>query len=174
MIARVIRPLTASCALLLVACAAPPAPPAEPPAAAPSLAVPPAPTLRGRAPSRAQKPPPIPVRALNVAADCRFRDETGYNGALKLAIEDARVRSFEASVNIPRRGTCRFDLKGFRQTRELPAVELSQPGGECVVRVWEQGDRVTVAFTQCRKMCSGEAWDYLWPILADRRDGSCA
>ena len=71
-------------------------------------------------------------------------------------------------------GACRFDLKDFRQTKELPAVELSQARGRCIVRVWEQGERVTVAFQQCEKMCSGNSYSYLWPILNDRRKGSCA
>ena len=121
-----------------------------------------------------KKPGPIPTRALNAQAECSFRDESGYNGAMKLAVVEARVNSFEANVNIPQRGTCRFDLRDFRQTRELPNVELSHRQDRCIVRVWEQGERVTVAFQQCQKMCSGDAWEYLWPILTDRRNGSCA
>ena len=84
------------------------------------------------------------------------------------------MRSFAAKVNIPKRGSCRFDLKDFRQTKSLPAIELSQNKGRCIVRVWEQGERVTVAFQQCEKMCSGNAHSYLWPILNDRNKGSCA
>ncbi len=157
--------------LLLGACATPekaPPPtvetlsPAAPAIAAP-IAVP-----------KSPKPGPIPVRPLNVKTECKFRDETGYNGALKLDVAGAQVHAFEAKVNIPKRGACRFDLKDFRQTRELPTVELSQTKGNCIVRVWEQGERVTVAFQQCEKMCSGSSYPYLWPILNDRRDGSCA
>jgi hypothetical protein len=156
-------------ALLLGACAAPekapPATEAQPPATV------------AKAPPAAAKPArpgPIPVRPLNVKTECNFRDETGYNGALKLSVAEAKVHAFEAKVNIPRRGACHFDLKDFRQTKELPAIELSQPKGRCIVRVWEQGERVTVAFQQCEKMCSGNSFSYLWPILNDRRKGSCA
>jgi hypothetical protein len=124
--------------------------------------------------ARTKKPGPIPTRALNLKTECRFRDETGYNGALKLNVAEAKVQAFEAKVNIPKRGACRFDLKDFRQTKELPAIELSQTKGRCIVRVWEQGERVTVAFQQCEKMCSGNSYSYLWPILNDRRKGSCA
>ncbi len=123
---------------------------------------------------RAKTPGPIPTRALNVFAECRFRDETGYSGNLRLSVQEARVQAFEAAVNVPGRGVCRFDLKNFNQTRELPNVELSHRRDPCIVRVWEQGERVTIAFQQCKKMCSGSAWDHLWPILNDRRDGSCA
>ena len=106
--------------------------------------------------------------------ECRFRDETGYNGNLRLSVQEAKVQRLEAVVNVPGRGTCRFELKNFRQTRDLPNVELSHLREPCMVRIWEQGERVTVAFQQCQKLCTGAAWDHLWPILTDRRDGSCA
>lgn len=155
--------------LLLGACAAPEKTP--PVAEAP----PPAPVAKAPPPvAKPARPGPIPVRPLNVKTECSFRDETGYNGALKLEVAEAKVHSFEAKVNIPKRGACRFDLKDFKQTRELPAIELSQTKGRCIVRVWEQGERVTVAFQQCEKMCSGNSYSYLWPILNDRQKGSCA
>ena len=143
------------------------------PVATPEPAVKPPPAVVRTEP-RPKKPGPIPVRPLNVKAECAFRDETGYNGAMRLAIDEARVQSFEAKVTIPRHGACRFDLKDFRQTREMPSVELAHLRDRCIVRVWEQGERVTVAFQQCQRMCSGNAHDYLWPILTDTRDGSCA
>lgn len=123
---------------------------------------------------KAGKPGPIATRALNVRTDCKFQDETGYNGTMTLTVEQARVQTFAANVNIPRRGNCKFDLKNFRQTRELPNVMLNHLRDRCIVHVWEQGERVTVAFQQCQKMCSGNAWEGLWPILTDTRDGSCA
>lgn len=163
--------------LLIGACAShDPAPQAIPPAApapAPAEIKAPPVVTAPRLP-KAAKPGPIPTRPLNVKADCIFRDETGYGGTMKLAIEQARVQSFQASISIPRRGTCQFDLKNFRQTREMPNVILNHLSDRCIVRVWEQGARVTVAFLQCQKMCSGDAWESLWPILIDTRDGSCA
>lgn len=159
-------------ALLLGACASAPETP-EP--VVPSGSTPkPAPVARTRPAPKTVKPAPIPTRPITVRTDCAFRDETGYNGAMKLAIDQARVQAFDAWVSIPRSGTCRFDLRNFTQTRELPTVELKHRSDRCVVRVWEQGERVTVAFNECQKMCSGDAWEQLWPILNDRRDGSCA
>lgn len=117
---------------------------------------------------------PIPVRALNVRADCSYRDETGTSGTLRLDVAAAHVRAFEARVNYPQHGICHFVLKDFRQTKEMPAIELTQTGGGCIVRMWEQGSRVTVAFQQCEKMCSGSAYDQLLPMIYDRRDGTCA
>ena len=162
-------PLLLIATLFLGACAAPEK--AAPPAAE---APPPAPAVVAKPAPKPAKPGPIPVRPLNVKTDCSFRDETGYHGALKLDVAEAKVNAFEARVNIPRRGACRFALKDFRQTKELPAIELSEAKGGCIVRVWEQGERVTVAFQKCEKMCSGNSYSYLWPILNDRQKGSCA
>lgn len=141
-----------------------PAPAADTPETAPVAA-------RAQSPA---KPGPIPIRPIDVRTECRFRDETGYGGALKLEVAQARVSRFEARVTIPKRGSCAFDLKDFRQTKELPAIELSHAKTHCIVRVWEQGERITVAFQQCEKQCSGNAYRYLWPILNDRRQGACA
>lgn len=164
-------------ALLTVACvgpepAPPPAPPLPPPT--PQADVKQTPVAPVAALTRKKKPGPIPTRPINVKADCSFRDESGYSGRMKLAVEQARVQSFQATVTVPQRGSCRFDLKNFRQTRELPTVQLTHLRDPCIVRVWEQGERITVAFQQCQKMCSGKAWEGLWPILTDTRDGSCA
>ena len=120
-----------------------------------------------------KRPGPIPVRPLTVAAECSFRDEVGYGGSLKLAVQEAQVQDFDAAVHIPKRGMCRFALKDFQQTRSLPNVELIHRSNGCIVRMWEQGERVTVAFQQCEHMCTAGAYPYLWPILADRQDGSC-
>jgi hypothetical protein len=117
---------------------------------------------------------PIPVRPLNVKTDCSYRDETGTSGTLKLDVATARVRAFEARINYPQHGICHFGLKDFRQTKEMPAIELTQLNGSCIVRMWEQGTRVTVAFQQCEKVCSGSAYDQLLPMIYDRRDGTCA
>jgi hypothetical protein len=116
---------------------------------------------------------PIPTRALNVAADCAFKDETGYRGVMKLRVAAAQVRTFEARVDIPGRGACRFDLRDFRQTASMPNVALSAQRSRCIVRMWEQGRRVTVAFNNCQDRCSGKAYLYLWPIMADAQTGRC-
>ena len=146
------------------------APPEEPvaPAAKPRIESQPLKHLAHR------KLEPIPDRPLNVRTKCSFRDPTGYRGRLDLQVEDADVRRFHAEVDIPQRGACRFDLKDFQQAEKSP-VALTQAGeGECQVRVWEQPGRVTVAFRDCRAQCSGESFDYLWPILVDARTGKCS
>ena len=119
----------------------------------------------------AQKPAPIATRPLNVSSDCSFRDPTGYRGEMKLKVADAAVHAFDARVDVPERGSCRFALSDFRQTETLPNVVLRARGSACTVRMWEQGKRVTVAFNDCADRCSGGAYPYLWPILANRSGG---
>ncbi len=151
----------------LVACG--PLEPAPAPPRQPFPWPPPRPTPAPK-PSR---PSAIPTRPLNIAADCSFRDETGYRGAMKLSVANSEVRQFEASLDMPRRGACRFALKDFRQSATFPGVTLNAARSKCVVRMWEQGRRVSIAFMNCESMCSGVAHSYLWPILADARDGTC-
>ncbi len=116
---------------------------------------------------------PLPVRALNVRSDCSFTDETGYNGEMKLRVVSGLVQEFNARVSHPKHGSCRFALDEFRQVKDLPIVELKGERSRCTVRMWEQGRQVAVAFSACNSNCSGDAVNYLWPILADAYNGTC-
>ena len=111
---------------------------------------------------------PIPTRPLNVAGNCAFRDPTGYRGNIQLQVKEAEVKRFTAKVDVPKKGSCQFALKDFRQVETLPQVRLAAADG-CSVRMGEQDKKVTVAFNGCQAQCSGEAVDYLWPIQLERR-----
>jgi hypothetical protein len=39
--------------------------------------------------------------------------------------------------------------------------------------MWEQGDRVTVTANDCAEKCTRGAFEYVWPILFDKRTGGC-
>ncbi len=161
--------------LLLGACATPePAPaPAEP---APVVSEPP--------PERIKSQPlkhlvgrllkPIPDKALEVRAKCSFRDVQGGRGSMDLHVINAEVKRFSADVSIPKQGICHFDMKSFQQTAKMPNVVLTDIESGCVVRMWEQEKGVTVAFNACQKMCGGDAFSYLWPILVDAKSGRCS
>jgi hypothetical protein len=117
---------------------------------------------------------PMPDRAINIKTSCKFRDQTGYRGHLDLQVRDDEVRRFSAEVDIPKRGSCHFDLKNFRQASGRPVALQTASDDACVVRVWEQQNRVTVAFRDCQAQCSGDSFDYLWPILVDAPTGKCS
>lgn len=120
------------------------------------------------------RPGAQPVRAINASVQCAFADEVGTRGHLDLQVEEADVKHFLAQVTMPKRGVCNFDLRDFHQTGRLPAVVLASSKDACSVRMWEQGSQITVAFSNCEAHCSGDAFTYLWPILADRPSGTCS
>ncbi len=116
---------------------------------------------------------PIPDKELNVRTKCSFKDVQGGPGSMDLQVVKAEVKRFVAEINIPKQGSCRFDMKHFEQTARMPNVVLRDKGSTCTVRMWEQEKGVTVAFNGCQAKCSGDAFSYLWPILVDTRSGRC-
>jgi hypothetical protein len=145
---------------------------------APSPPVPPTVQATPPAPSapkaRTGAMAPIPARPLSVRSECTARDATGYTESIKLAVDQGRVGLLEAKIEIPRRGSCRFHLSDFRQTRTEPHVELrSSSGTMCTVQMWQQSGRFTVAFSECQEKCTRGAFDYVWPMHVKIADGSC-
>lgn len=165
-----LRAAALAAALLLGACATPPE--RKPGAATPS----PAQSAAEAAPERALQRgrlKPMPVRPLSIKTDCRFKDEVGYGGSAVLDISYSEVRAFAARVDVPKHGSCQFDLADFKQVLKEPHVELQGRDG-CTVRMWEQGEQVTVAFSECAKRCTRGTFEYVWPILVDRSSGQCS
>ena len=122
--------------------------------------------------SRGMKPQPI--RPLNVASNCSHKDEIGTQTSLELLVKEAEVMTFDAQVSIRGRGVCRFNLNDFDQVETMPQALLrhkKQSG--CLVRMWEEGPKVTIAFNSCPKSCEGNAFSYLWPILVEADSGRC-
>lgn len=161
-------------ALTLLAACAPmkpqaPAEPGKPAADVPPLAAPAA--ARTPPPVRSTKPLPIPARALQAKADCRYRDDIGTEGKLVLDVKDSKIERFASDIDMGRRGRCSFDLAAFTQTRFDHTPTLV--AGACTVSLWEQKDEVTVSYRNCAAHCTPGAHDYLWPTLVSRKTGSC-
>jgi hypothetical protein len=71
-------------------------------------------------------------------------------------------------------GACRFNLRDFEQVEKMPQALLRhrlETG--CTVRMWEQGNKVTIAFDNCQKSCEGDAFSYLWPLIVEGKSGRC-
>lgn len=117
---------------------------------------------------------PQPTRPLNVKSRCSHTDEIGTQTRLDLLVKNAEVKTFVAQVTMKAHGACRFDLKDFEQVEKLPQPLLRHKlAGDCTVRMWEQEHHVTIAFNGCPSVCEGKAFDYLWPIIVDARNGRC-
>jgi hypothetical protein len=128
--------LGAAC-LLVAGCAGlekPAAPASQPapivvapaPAPAPQSAPAPAPSATAEASpaygSSKTKRGPLPVRALNVRSDCSFKDETGYNGAMKLRVVSGLVQEFNATVNHARSTAVAASIStGSSQVKDMPS-----------------------------------------------------
>ncbi|WP_265945603.1 hypothetical protein [Dechloromonas sp. A34] len=117
---------------------------------------------------------PQPTRPLNVKSRCSHRDAIGTTTKLDLLVKEAVVKTFDAQVTMKGYGTCRFNLNDFEQAEKLPQALLKHKRDSgCLVRMWEQGPKVTVAFNSCAKSCEGKAFDYLWPIVVEAKSGRC-
>ena len=150
----------------------PAAEPVEPGATQPPAASQPSLAARSAALAHAR----APARPLSLRANCSGRDPNGYAERIALNVSNGLVDYLDASVEVPRAGSCSFRLAQFRQTKRTPFVELLalREGSRCAVRIWTQGDRVTVAPTDCQEMCvSPGAFESVWPIALSARTGSC-
>jgi hypothetical protein len=117
---------------------------------------------------------PQPTRPLNVSSHCSHKDEIGTLTRLDLLVKEAEVRAFDAQVEVKGRGVCRFALNEFEQVETMPQALLRhKKHASCLVRMWEEGPKVTIAFNSCPKSCQGDAFSYLWPILVEAESGRC-
>ncbi|MCL2635867.1 MAG: hypothetical protein FWD50_04455 [Betaproteobacteria bacterium] len=117
---------------------------------------------------------PQPTRPLNVRSRCSHTDEIGTRIHLDLLVRNAEVQTFAAQVTMQEHGSCRFNLGDFEQVEKMPQPLLRHKlAGDCTVRMWEQGSHVTIAFSACPSACEGKAFDYLWPVVVDARNGRC-
>ncbi|MBS1142664.1 MAG: hypothetical protein H6R14_70 [Proteobacteria bacterium] len=117
---------------------------------------------------------PQPTRPLNVRSRCTHKDAIGTQTRLDLLVKEAQVKTFSAEVSMKGHGTCRFALDDFEQVEKLPQALLRhRKQSDCLVRMWEQGPKVTIAFNSCPKSCDGQAFDYLWPIMVEAKSGRC-
>jgi len=117
---------------------------------------------------------PQPTRPLNVRSRCTHKDAIGTQTRLDLLVKEAEVKTFVAQVSMKGHGTCRFDLNDFNQVEKMPQALLRhKKQSDCLVRMWEQGPKVTIAFNSCPKSCDGGAFEYLWPIMVEAKSGQC-
>jgi hypothetical protein len=116
---------------------------------------------------------PAAAKPITIKTDCSYRDPTGYGGKLTLEIDESQVNNLQAEIQT-KRGKCNFVFKEFRQTAKKPTITLSANKGRCAVRIWEQENKLTVAFDNCRDRCQSDSFNYVWPILINTETGKCS
>ncbi len=123
----------------------------------------------------ASRPTPIAYHAITIDAHCTQQEEDGFREDARLVVDDNRVRAVDWRLWVGRRGTCRFALDDFRQTREKPQIELvAKDGSGCRLFVWQEPDRVTLAHAGCEARCTDGIYGEAWPVLFDPASGRCA
>jgi hypothetical protein len=117
---------------------------------------------------------PQVTRPLDVRSRCHHKDEVGTITQLDVLVSSAEVKTLAAQVTMKDHGRCRFDLDHFVQVERLPQALLRHKKDQgCTIRLWEEGDKVTIAFSGCAQSCEGDAFSYLWPILIEAKSGRC-
>ena len=123
----------------------------------------------------ASRPTPIAYHPITIDAHCAQREEDGFREQASLTVDDNRVRALDWQLWVGQRGSCRFALADFRQTREKPQVELlAKDGSRCKLFVWQQPGRVTLAHADCEARCTAGIYDEAWPVSFDPSSGRCA
>ncbi|QID16362.1 hypothetical protein G3580_01195 [Nitrogeniibacter mangrovi] len=174
----------------LAACSSPlppPAPPPEPVATPTPAPTPAPPVLRELPAAPLAKTPPAPpapragrptramkARPITLAMRCAAMDERKHTVQADVDVRRGTVRYLRARLAEPK-GSCEFALPDFDQTKTLPSIELrARNGSGCVLRMWEQGPQVVLAYHGCEAYCEpGQAFAGMLPVLFDRRVGRC-
>ena len=134
-----------------------------------ALTEPTLPAPRVRKPRHAMESKPLDVKFR-----CAAKDERKYTTQADVEVRDATVQYLRARLAASDGAACEFALPDFTQTKRTPNIELRANHGSCVLRMWEQGPKVTLAWTDCQQFCNpASALDRMLPVMYDRRVNRC-
>jgi hypothetical protein len=118
---------------------------------------------------------PIADRPIDLVGKCAMTEEDGFREDARLVVRDNRVDELSWQLWVGRRGSCRFELAEFRQTRSRPSIELvARDGSQCRLMVWQEPRRVTLAHAGCEARCTAGIYEEAWPVMFEPRGGGCA
>lgn len=121
------------------------------------------------------RPTPIADRPIDLDGVCVQTEEDGFRENARLVVRNNQVQALSWQIQIGRRGSCNFELGGFRQTKSRPHVELvARDGGGCRLMVWQEPRRITLAHAGCANRCTPGVYEQAWPVMFDPATGRCA
>lgn len=125
---------------------------------------------------RPAPPTPIADRGIDLDGYCAQTEEDGFRERARLLVRDNRVQALSWEITIGRKGSCRFELAEFSQTKTRPHIELlARDGSGCRLMVWQEPRRITLAHSNCANRCVPRGIDdQAWPAMFDPRTGGCA
>lgn len=119
---------------------------------------------------------PIADRAIDLDGYCAQTELDGFRERAQLRVRDNRVQALAWEITVGRKGSCRFDLAGFRQVKARPHIELlANDGSGCRLLIWQEPRRITLAHSNCASRCVPRGIEeQAWPAMFDPRTGGCA
>lgn len=117
--------------------------------------------------------PPIADRPITIAGSCSQTEEDGFREQARLDVVDNQVKALSWQLWVGRRGSCRFELADFRQTRTSPVELQARDGSGCKLLVWQDPRRITLAHDGCESRCTRGIYDSAWPVMFDPQTGKC-
>ncbi len=118
--------------------------------------------------------PPIADRGIDINGYCSQTEEDGFREQATLTVADNNVNALQWQLWVGRRGSCRFDLSTFQQTKRRPSIELRERNSNCTLMVWQDPRRVTLAHVNCEAHCTPGIYEQAWPVMFDPKTGQCA
>ncbi|WP_042591827.1 hypothetical protein, partial [Ralstonia solanacearum] len=113
-------------------------------------------------------------RRIDLSGYCSQTEEDGFREQATLTVADNNVSALQWQLWVGRRGSCRFDLSTFQQTKRRPSIELSERNSSCKLMVWQDPRRVTLAHANCEAHCTPGIYEQAWPVMFDPQTGQCA
>ena len=112
---------------------------------------------------------------ITLAGSCSQADDDGFREQAQLDVRKSAVQALNWQVWVGRKGTCRFDLDEFQQTKSRPHIELqARDRSGCKLLVYQDPRRVTLAHAGCERRCTNGVHDQAWPVMFNPRSGGCA
>lgn len=117
---------------------------------------------------------PIADRPIDIGGFCAQTEDDGFREEARLQVAGNRVAELSWRLWVGRRGSCRFELADFRQTRSRPSIELvARDGSACKLMIWQDPRRITLAHADCEQRCTPGIYDDAWPVMFDPQTGGC-
>lgn len=121
-------------------------------------------------------PTPIADRPIDLDGFCEQTEDDGFRERARLLVRANQVQALSWEITVGRRGSCRYELAEFRQTKRRPHIELAaRDGSGCRLLVWQEPRRITLAHANCASRCVPSSIDdQAWPAMFDPGTGGCA
>jgi hypothetical protein len=123
-------------------------------------------------------PPSAPIAdtgPINLVGNCAQSDDDGFREQAHLEVRQGSVRALDWQILVGNKGSCRFGLDAFQQTRSRGHIELvSKDRSGCKLLVYQDPRRVTLAHAGCESRCTNGIHEQAWPVMFDPRSGGCA